>query len=116
MIPAANIIDSLGLQVTSVFCLTETHREPTLVEAGVYFKRIYPEVLLQELPTSWYWTDYITLEHKAICSCIVYASEYVDTGAMSLDEFFEGVINDLIEYLATRNKDSLMSVLTLLES
>jgi hypothetical protein len=56
---------------------------------------------LQDLPSGWYWTDYIAIDNNAICSCIVYESEYVDTGVMSLEEFVEGVINNLLGYLAT---------------
>ena len=116
MIPVANIIDnSLGLQVASAFFLADTHNH-TLVEAGVYFKRIYPEVLLQDLPSGWYWTDYITIDNKAICSCLSYEAEYVDTGAMSLVQTIESVINDLLGYLATRDKDALQAILTLIES
>jgi hypothetical protein len=116
MIPVALIADSLGLQVASAFCLTETHKKFTSVQAELYFKCTYPEELLQDLPNTWYWTDYITLEHKVLCSCLSYEAEYVDTGAMSLDEFVDGVINSLVGYLETFEKGGLMSVLTLLES
>lgn len=119
MLPVALKVDSIGLQVASAFCLTETHREPykhTLVEAVVYFKHIYPEVLLQDFPSGWYLTDYITLEHKAICSCIVYESEYVDTGAMSLDRTVESVINDLLDYLDTKDKAGLRAIMLLSDS
>ena len=68
------------------------------------------------MPSGWCWTDYITIDNKAICSCLSYEAEYVDTGVMSLEEFVESVINDLLDYLATRQKDGLMSVLTLIES
>jgi len=112
MLPVVHIIDDLGLQVASAFCLT-THSS---VEAGVMFKCIYPEILLQDLPTGWYWTDYISIDGVAICSCLSYEAEYVDTGVMSLVQTIERVINDLIGYLDARNKDGLMSVLTLLES
>lgn len=115
MLPVALKVDSLGLQVASADCFTYSHKEPykhTTIELCVYFKHIYPEALLQDLPNGWYWTDYMTIEHKVICSCLSYEAEYVDTGAMSLDKTVEGVIG----YLATRNKDGLMSVLTLIES
>lgn len=113
MLPVALIADSLGLQVASAFCLTDTHN---LVEAGVYFKHIYPEVILQDLPNGWYLTDYISIDGVAICSCLSYEADYVDTGVMSLEEFIESAINSLLEYLSTRNKDGLRAVLTLLES
>jgi hypothetical protein len=116
MIPVALIADSLGLQVASAFCLTETHKKSTSVQAELYFKCVYPDELLQDLPTGWYLTDYITLENRVLCSCLSYEAEYVDTGSMSLDEFVNGVINSLVRYLETRNKGGLMSVLTLIES
>lgn len=113
MLPIALKASSLGLQVTSAFCLTNKYNQ---IEAGVYFKCTYPDELLQDLPTGWYWTDYVTLEHKAICSCLSYEAEYVYTSDMSLEEFIANVINDLLDYLATRNNGGIMSVLTLLES
>lgn len=63
MLPVALKVDSIGLQVASAFCLTDTHNH-NLVEAGVYFKCLYPEVLLQDLPSGWYWTDYITIDKQ----------------------------------------------------
>ncbi|WP_411680980.1 hypothetical protein [Clostridium thailandense] len=119
ILPTVLKVDSLGLQVASAFCLAETHKTPykhTLIEAGVYFKCLYPEMLLQDLPSGWYWTDYITLEHKAICSSIVYNAEYVDTGAMSLDKTVEGVINDLLDYLDTKDKNGLRAIMLLSDS
>lgn len=107
---------SLGLQVASAFCLTETHKESTSVQAELNFRCVYPDELLQDLPNTWYWTDYVTLEHKVLCSCIVYEAEYVDNDVESLDEFMGGVINDLLRYLETRDTSGLSSVLTLLES
>lgn len=111
MLPVALIADSLGLQVASAFCLKNKYNQ---VEAGVYFKCTYPDVLLQDLPSSWYWTDYITIDNRAICSCLSYEADYVDSER--LEEFIDGVINDLIEYLNTRDKNGLKAVLTLLEA
>lgn len=112
MLPIATILDSnLGLPVASAFCLTDKHN---LVEAGVYFKYLYPEVILQDLPTGWAWTDYITIEHNALCSCLVY--EYVYTGTMSLKEYTTSVINDLIIYLASKDKDGLRAIMLLSDS
>ena len=113
MLPVALKADSLGLQVASAFCLTETHKHSTSVEADVYFKCIYPELLLQDLPTGWYWTDCISIEGKAICACIAYEAEYVDTGAM---ECIEGVINDLLDYLDTKDKNGLRALMLLHDS
>jgi|GEM_PF-3852244 len=116
MLPVALKVDSIGLQVASAFCSTDTHNHHTLVEAGVYFKCLYPEMLLQDLPSGWYWTDYITLEHKAICSCLSYEAAYVDTGAMSLVQTIESVIDDLICYLDARDKDGLRAIMLLSDS
>lgn len=117
MIPVLLQAESLELQTASAFCLTETHiiNNNTLVQAEVNFRCIYPDVLLQDLPSGWYWTDYITIDSQAICSCLSYESEYVDTG-MSLEEFVNGVINDLLGYLETRDKDGLRSILLLSNS
>ena len=102
--------------MTSAFCLTDTHNHHTLVESGLYFKHTYPEVLLQDLPSGWYFTDYIAVEtNKAICSCIAYESEYIDNGE-SLEEFVEGIINDLTRYLGTRDKDTLRAIMLLSKS
>lgn len=65
MLSIANILDGLGLQVASAFCLTNTHNHRSTVEAYVYFKCTYPEELLQDLPNTWYWTDYLTLEQQS---------------------------------------------------
>lgn len=113
MLPVALQVDSLGLRVTSAFCLTNKYNQ---VEARVYFNRIYPEILLQDLPNGWYLTDYITIDNKVICSCLSYEAEYIDNNDESLEKFAEGIINDLLRYLETLDKGGLMSVLTLLES
>lgn len=111
MIPVVNVIDSnLGLPVASAFCLTNNN----LVEAGVYFKHMYPEMMFQDLPSGWYFTDYLTLDNKALCSMLTYETVYVDND--SLEESAECAINDLIRYLKTRDKNGLRAVLTLLES
>jgi len=111
MLPVVLKADSLGLQVASAFCLT-SHG---LVEASVYFKCLYPELLLQELPSGWYLSDYLTLDNQAICSCLSYESLYKDTECPEV-EVIESAIDGLLSYLDTRDRDSLMSVLTLLTS
>lgn len=111
MLPIALKASSLGLQVASAFCLAEHN----LVEAGVCFKRIYPEILLQDLPNGWYWTDYISIDNQAICSCLSYESLYKDTECPVV-EVIESAIYGLLSYLDTRDRDSLMSVLTILTS
>lgn len=113
MLPVALKVDSLGLQVASAFCLTEKHNHRVSIEAGVYFKCIYPDALLQDLPSSWYWSDYITLERKVICSCLSYESEYIATGEVSIDEFVESVINDLLDYLDTKDSNGLRAIILL---
>ena len=107
MIPVALIADSLGLQVASAFSIKEPY---DLVGAYLYFKCLYPEVLLQELPTGWYLSDYVTVDNQALCSCLAYEC------VMSLDAIVASAINDLLSYLGTRTKNGLMAVLTLLES
>lgn len=108
MLPIALKADSLGLKVASAFSITESR---DLVGAYVYFNRLYPELLLQELPTGWYLSDYVTIDNQAICSCLSYEDiECLD------DEVIESAINDLLMYLDTRDRYGLMSVLTLLSS
>lgn len=113
MLPVVHILaDGLMLQVVSAFCLTENNQ----IEAGVYFNCIYPEILLQDLPTGWYWTDYVTIDNKVLCSCLSYEAEYINNDNEGLEEFVEGVINDLLGYLKTRDRDGLRSIMLLTES
>jgi hypothetical protein len=112
MLPIVLKADSIGLQVASAFSITESC---DLVGAYVYFNRLYPELLLQELPTGWYLSDYATIDNQAICSCLSYESLYKDTECLEV-EVIESAIDGLLNYLDTRDRDSLMSVLTLLTS
>jgi hypothetical protein len=112
MLPIALKAHSLGLKVASAFSITESC---DLIGAYVYFNRLYPELLLQELPTGWYLMDYITVDNQAICSCLSYEAEYIDNKSLEV-EVIESAIDGLLSYLDTRDRDSLMSVLTLLTS
>ena len=113
MLPILLKAHNLGLQVASAFCITETHSRSTLVQAELNFNCVYPEELLQDLPQEWYWSDYITLENKRICSSLVYDVEYNNTNTMSLDEFVQSAIRDLLLYLSTRDRDGLRAIMLL---
>lgn len=111
MIPVLLQAHNLGLQVASAFSITESH---DLVGAYVYFRCLYPDVLLQELPSGWYLTDYITIDNQAICSCLSYETDYIDK--KSLDKVIASAINSMLRYLETRDKDGLRSILLLSDS
>lgn len=106
MLPIVLKADSLGLQVASAFTIKESQ---DLVGAYTYFKCLYPDILLQELPDGWCLTDYVTIDNQAICSCLSYETEYID----SLDEVIAYAIGDLLRYLDTRDRDGLRSIMLL---